>query len=55
MRPNPLKTADLVTFTTEIHNRKLFLCSDAFDFFYSFYHFVLLVHGTWEAIIKIRN
>ena len=30
MRPNPLETADLVTFAEEIHKEKLhFLCSES--------------------------
>ena len=32
MWPNPKETADLVTFTEEIHNEKLyFLCSEMFS------------------------
>ena len=33
MRPNPQETANLVTFTEEIHNEKLhFLCSGSYNF-----------------------
>ena len=53
MRPNPQETADLVTFTEEIPNRKLhFLCSVSFHEVLKLYNFEFDVNDVIPANVQ---